>query len=349
MSTIDPSISLIREANGYRVEQHRPPAGDVLGRLKIDAALGKINALLPICGEAQRIAASRAIAAARGETESREMTERHEQQLLHEQVQSSIWRLTVDWPSLLGEERDLATLRFAMRTTDTPTLQALLADKLDGLANVNDSAELPVWIERRGCTASRLIARAADLDRALEKEPLLTAPIPVRTPGDVLAACLGYGFWPEADAALAPPPGEVGAIAMARHPLTASLAGPFGRLTRRLLAQALDAAFLVGADAVSAGLGQGVNSRRLAGQSGDSTAERAQDDGAVTGIGWAMTARGPLVHRVVLGQADADRALRWDVLAPTDWHFAVGGPVHAMLAESGAPPDAVRWLSLIHI
>ena len=314
MSFVDPSISLTREPGGYRVEQHRPPAGAVLGSLELDAALGQVNALLPICGVAQRIAAGRAIAAARGESESRETMARRDQLLLHEQVQSSIWRLTVDWPALLGEERDLATLRFAMRTTDTSTLQALLADKLDGLAAVSDIDDLSAWIERHGCTASRLVDAARALDRELGDVQETTAPIPVRTPGDVLAACLDHGFWPEADAPLAPPPGEVGATAMARHPLTASLAGAFGVLAGRLLAQALDAAFLVTADAASAGLGHGVGSKRLAGPADESAIGRGSATDAtprepVTGIGWAMTARGPLVHRVVLGQADASRPL----------------------------------------
>jgi hypothetical protein len=56
-----------------------------------------------------------------------------------------------------------------------------------------------------------------------------------------------------------------------------------------------------------------------------------------------MTARGPLVHRVVLDAPTADRASRWDVLAPTDWHFGPAGPVARAVATTTAEPERVRW------
>ncbi len=59
------------------------------------------------------------------------------------------------------------------------------------------------------------------------------------------------------------------------------------------------------------------------------------------GIGSAMTARGPVFHRICLGEADT--VVDWRVLAPTDWHFAPGGPAARELGELGTP-TAMRLL-----
>ncbi len=59
MASIEPGIALVLTADGYRIEQHRPPVGTVLCRLPVDEALDQVTRLLPICGDAQHIAAAR--------------------------------------------------------------------------------------------------------------------------------------------------------------------------------------------------------------------------------------------------------------------------------------------------
>lgn len=353
---MNPGIVLRREGAGYGVEQHRPAAGTLLARLDLERALERVTTLLPICGEAQRIAATRAIEAARGATEPPALTARRDDELLTEQIQTSIWRMCVDWPGLLGEERNLAGLRLALRSRDLETLRALLRDHLDGLHEADSAEDLARWLDRGQCVAARAVAAGAETDRQAgngafaRAEPGVPSPgsglsgsaqpsglseRSGRTPEAVLMLANTEGFWPGNGDAFAPPPGEVGAAVMARHPLTPGTDGPYGPVARRLLAQALDAAFLTAADPGSAGLhtpgGAPVAHRRkLARVAGE-------------GIGWAMTARGPLVHRVVLAEAAARRALRWEVLAPTDWHFAADGPIARGLAEADVAPSAVRW------
>jgi hypothetical protein len=54
------------------------------------------------------------------------------------------------------------------------------------------------------------------------------------------------------------------------------------------------------------------------------------------GTGSAITARGPVFHRVVLAPG-GDTVADWRVLAPTDWHFGPRGPVAAGLAAMKEP------------
>jgi len=65
-----------------------------------------------------------------------------------------------------------------------------------------------------------------------------------------------------------------------------------------------------------------------------------------TGVGWAMTARGPLVYWV-----ETERGVVHDVrlVAPTDWTFHPDGPLRDALVGQAASPTLVRdagWLVL---
>jgi Ni,Fe-hydrogenase I large subunit len=64
--------------------------------------------------------------------------------------------------------------------------------------------------------------------------------------------------------------------------------------------------------------------------------------GAGVGMGRAVTARGPVYHRVRLA-ADRDTVADWRVLAPTDWHFSPTGPV-ARALPAMRDPAAIRAL-----
>jgi hypothetical protein len=318
-AVVAPGIRIVREADGYRLAQNRPPMGPVLASLSLEQALEQITMLLPICGEAQRIAARRAVDAARGATGP--FSDEIDATLLREQLQSAIWRLVVDWPGLIDEPQNLQVLRHALRSRDPAELRLGLREQLDGLDQAESPAAVRAWVERADCTAARVTSRALDLERDSPDWPEPEA----LDPRSVIERSRTPGFWPEADAPLAPPAGEIGARAMSRHPLAHEAGLPGGSLAGRLLAQALDAAFLLTADPASAVIGEDVPDGSAAGSG--------------AGIGWAMTARGPLLHRVVLHAADADRARRWDVLAPTDWHFGPEGPVAQALASLDGTMD----------
>lgn len=320
-----PGIRILREAGGYRLEQRRPPIGPVLASLSLEQALDQVTLLLPICGDAQRIAARHAVDAARGK--ARAVSDEIDATLLREQLQSALWRLVVDWPGLIDEPQNLEVLRYALRSRDPSELRLRLREQLDGLDQAESPAAVLAWVERGACTAARVTSRA--LDRETQNPDRVEARM--LSPRSVIERSVSPDFWPEDDVPLVPPGGEIGARAMSRHPLAHEAELPGGSLAGRLLAQALDAAFLLAADPASAGLG---DKARIDGHTGSGE-----------GIGWAMTARGPLLHRVVLNGADADTAQRWDVLAPTDWHFGPRGPVAQALASLDGTMDA-EWVRL---
>ncbi len=323
MAIASPGITLFRERDGYRLAQSRPPVGPVLASLSLEQALDQVTLLLPICGEAQSIAARRAVDAARGR--AREFSDEIDAMLLREQLQSALWRLVVDWPGLIDEPQNLEALRHALRSRDPSELRLRVREQLDGLERVNSSAEVMAWLERGACTAARVTSRALALDA---QSPDWTEPETL-APRSVVERSRAPGFWPEDDTPLKPPAGEIGARAMSRHPLAGEAELPGGQMTGRMLAQALDTAFLLTADPASAVIGDEVR--------GDHDPEPGE------GIGWAMTARGPLLHRVILNAADADKAQRWDVLAPTDWHFGPQGPVAQAVAALNGTMD-VEWV-----
>ncbi len=336
MAIASPGITLFREHDGFRLAQSRPPMGPVLASLPLEQALDQVTMLLPICGEAQRIAARRAVEAARGSARgtAHAFSEEIDATLLREQLQSALWRLVVDWPGLIDEPQDLEVLRHALRSRDPDELRLRLREQLDGLDQADSPAAVRTWVERGACTAARVVSRARALYPELETENPAWAEPETLEPRSVIERSRTPGFWPGGDAPLEPPAGEIGARAMSRHPLAREAELPGGPLAGRLLAQALDAAFLLTADPASAVIGEDVP--------GGSAAAPGE------GIGWAMTARGPLLHRVILQAADAAdsaeaaRAQRWDVLAPTDWHFGPKGPVAQALASLDGTMDGER-------
>ena len=62
-----PGINILREDDGYRLAQNRPPVGPMLAKLPLAGALEQVARLLPICGKAQLFAARRAVDSARGQ------------------------------------------------------------------------------------------------------------------------------------------------------------------------------------------------------------------------------------------------------------------------------------------
>jgi hypothetical protein len=132
----------------------------------------------------------------------------------------------------------------------------------------------------------------------------------------------------------------VGALAAGRHPLTQKLAShPRFSLTAKFLgAQILDSVAV--ADAIAAEDTEalaGVRSLRI--EAGDHC----------VGIGSSTTVRGPLFHVVTQNaQAAADGvASGWQILAPTDWHFAKVELLGRLLASGGSDSDAQLALAAL--
>jgi hypothetical protein len=311
-----------------RVDQQRPAVASLLVGLDAAEALRRIPALLPVCGRAQSLAARRALAAARGEARAREDDVRVDE-LWQEQARAAAWRLAIDWPDLLGEERDLAALRRVMQAGTAGDAAARLAEFLPGIEGIDSMADLLHWMATADCSAARTLRHADAVEEGatgggavslLRGEALLRQALTVfATPG----------FDPLDPAGVAV---EVGPLAMARDPLVAALPAVqgVGRSTRRLLAQVLDTR------AVTRALAQAPEFAAA----GDSLTVAPG-----LGVGSALTTRGPVFHRVALAPEGGNTVGEWRVLAPTDWHFARRGPLAA--ATAGSTPEATPLRLLV--
>ncbi len=312
-----PKIQIAQRAGGITIAQRRPTVTGVLGGLGLEEALLRIPLLLPICGHAQGIAAQRAASAARNQTDPHAIE--HTRQLWREQAVAAAWRLAVDWPGCVGRKRALPLFKAVQQADGPETLATQLLQFLPGLISVESMADLSAWLIDSDSTAANVVRRARELESELG-----FAGAPSLLAGEALKA-LAQTALAEADFDPLTPAGagiDVGPLAMRRHPLVERLAAcsDYGALTRRLVAQLLDTLVIAG--------------HLLDGQS--TYPVSAWNLGPGIGMGRAITARGPVFHRVEL---DGDgKVAAWRVLAPTDWHFAPGGPL-ATEAQRLAPND----------
>jgi hypothetical protein len=291
----------------------------------VKQALRQIPTLLPICGAAQSIAAERAVAAAQGQSEQAAERRAREDRLWLEQGMAAAWRLAIDWPRLVDEPTDLQGLRSVQRAREKNAMAGELIHFLPGLDAVETASELHTWVATSDCLAARVVRHAQSLDAS---EPF-AGPLPLSLQGDALRT--------RAQAALgaqpfnAQQPGEesieVGPLAMARDPLCATL--QTGLLEQRLLSQLLDTRAILNA---------------LAGGSGTESESWSWPLSDGLGMGCAMTARGPLFHRVQLDEKRPGKVAEWRVIAPTDWHFSANGPVIQTAASGNF---SAQWLRLL--
>src|SRR5210317_2495522 len=98
--TLAPHIDIAVRDGEAVITQQRPALVSSLVGMSVSRAMAFIPTLLPICGQAQSLAAQRAVAAARGESE---VNAERQAQPWREQAFAAAWRLTVDWPELQGE------------------------------------------------------------------------------------------------------------------------------------------------------------------------------------------------------------------------------------------------------
>lgn len=321
---MNPNIIIDPGPEGPSIAQRRPAVVGALTGKPVNEALQQVPALLPVCGAAQLVAARRAIEGAWEHEESPEEAARRDGRLWREQALAAAWRLTVDWPDLLGEPRRLDRLKRLRGTRDATELAAGLRGLINGFDHVQ-SVDEALDAAR---TDESLTARVV---RAALKHEDATAPTPIRlVRGESLAmAALGAFSLEPFDSChpWAEGPVEVGPLAMGRDPLIEELLARLGPTpAARLIATLLDTR------AIAAGL-EG---------SGATKAPRRSwtlDPGC--GLGVAVTARGPVFHRVSLDERDSVVIGDWRVLAPTDWHFSPDGPVAATHQRN---PEALRFV-----
>ncbi len=313
-------IELSPSRAGLRVAYHRVDPGRILVGTTPDDALRIVPSLLPVCGEAQRIAAARALESAQGITAKAVVERERERLLLREQGRACAWRLLVDWPRAAGRHASLVTMKTLRKADDVSLGRGLLALLPHSLAIADSGAsQLARLIEEATSGASCISSTL--LRVALEQESGGAAPsVATLTPPSLFAHAREFfaaGHCDPATLALAntPAPITVGPLAMARHPAISAIGEheEFTAPVRLLLAAILDSA------AIASALASGSSLPSVA---------RAMGNAAAPGFGHSFTARGPLLHRITLD--DDGRIALWRHLAPTDWHFAPGGLVERL-------------------
>ncbi|KAA1189676.1 hypothetical protein F0M18_15110 [Pseudohalioglobus sediminis] len=290
------------------IHQHRPNVLAQLTGMPLAQALALVPRLLPVCGAAQSIAAARAVEAARGMAAEAPAEAEREQQLVREQAAAAGWRLAVDWPDITGAPRQMAWLKRLRDSSSDAQRAALLMDALPGLAGVQTMADLLDWSAAGDGVAAQLLASIGALQQGAASR---------RRRGDALLArardiLAGPEYDPLAPGAQAT---EVGPYAMARHHLAAQLEHAPGQAFQRTAALLLDTLAIA---------------ETLAGQAMTAPEANSWAEPGRCGTGRAITARGPVFHRVQL--AEDDSVAHWHALAPTDWHFAPDGAVANTLA-----------------
>ena len=323
-----PRIEIHLAPGGIDIQQQRPAIARALVGLPAAVALQRIPDLLPICGGAQAVAAARAVAAAKGNPQQPQAG--LDTSLWQEQALACGWRLCVDWPDLLGETRQMAALKQLYQAQDDKQRAAALGQMIKGLYAVRSLSGLLGWVQDSDCLAARVIRRAGEAANTQATVP----PLPVLDESGLRSkACAALAEEPFDPLDPEGGPLEVGPLAMGRDPLALELQDSMGSsVLSRLLAQLLDARFIARA------LLENRAERQPTAASSAWSLPRA--GGADSGMGCAVTARGPVFHRVRLSAGEntaADTVADWRVLAPTDWHFARRGPVAREL-ESLAKP-----------
>ncbi len=315
-----PEIRIVQGRDGVVIEQNRPKVLSSLTGLPVAQALEMVPRLLPICGTAQAVAASRAVEAARGEPPDRAREVERDQRLWREQAMSAGWRLAVDWPDLLDEPRALVWLRVLRNSGDNTSCASVLRSALPEIDAVWSLDDLAAWSESARNHTAAMLRLARDGEQPLPASGQ-------RLAGEELATAARSALAEECFDPQDPHEQavEVGPLAMGRDRLVAANGDRLAATTAgRLQAQVLDTRHII---------------QQLQDPDPQPAIEvRSWSEGPRTGSGRAETARGPVFHRVSLDQTD--RVSDWRALAPTDWHFAPKGPVALALGGGLATASA---------
>jgi uptake hydrogenase large subunit len=339
-----------RQVDAARVASTRPlgVAQVLVGKRPADA-VAMVPRLFSICGRSQAVAAALACERASG-VESDTATQPARQELVDaEIVHEYLWRMLLDWPRAVGSAGNAAMLakvrarlaealdasEWAMRyapqrlgrresrwDTACAELGRLLAvDALDApRAALCDRAGFTAWLEAGKSSFARIVARlhAESADMGVPGVPLLPCMTSALATGAIarrLDDDERFSAAPEWEGS----PRETGARARQHaHPLIAELTcRASGPILPRLAARLVELA-----DLLQSGPGERIGSASV--RDGDA-------------IAWVETARGVLIHRVVL---DGERIARYQIVAPTEWNFHPRGALAVELEALSAADRA---------
>jgi hypothetical protein len=327
-----------------------------------DEALKLVPLLFPICGMAQTAAGLGAIEQAMGVQVDTPQRVARDLLVAGERAVNLAWRVVIDWAPLAGQKADprmVAEVKRAVAKLPAalglegpwavvggvrldPRVEdlQLIARQIDRLLAVlfPEAADLdvgPADLQRactkRGSVPARLVAESLDAEmRGFGGHDLPALGVPASHWFDArLGGVAGFGARPTRDGT----PAEASALGQAHHPRVVAVADAWGRhLAARLFAAAHDLVTL-GDQLIALARWQ---------QPATPSAIRPATSGAGTAL--AMTARGPLAHRVVLAEG---RIADWRTVAPTEWNFHPDGPYARALKAAPVVPDPLRAARLL--
>ncbi|WP_295407267.1 nickel-dependent hydrogenase large subunit [uncultured Thiocystis sp.] len=359
------NIQLERTSRGLtcRIASTRPvTAADRFAGRAPAATAALLPLLYSICAKAQAFACVASLEGACGLLPAPAVVARRQRMVSVETIREHLWRILLDWPRLLGEAPDRATMakilslvKDLFRLSDPEgdlfrpgassaaldrrgaarvlaDLDDLLARQVFGahparwLDEVHDGGGFDRWLETVDTCAARLLRGLIDADEAALGQADVTG-LPELRDADLIALIDA----PEGADFLARPTWEGGAretspfTRRAGCGLIRDLTDRHGRgLLSRLAAQLLEVALLL-AEA----------RRELATETPEPILPPAPMMAAAgIGIGRADAARGLLVH---LARVERERVTSYRILAPTEWNFHPRGILALSLA---ALPDA---------
>jgi hypothetical protein len=349
-------------------------AATLVGR-SVPEALHLVGLLFSICGKAQTIAALRAIEAtgARPRIPPPAPATARTALVLAEAVEQNAVTLLLDAPSAAGQAPDVGALRAVLAAMTEASGRAALPG-WDAVGGGGQHTAPQAWppeglaatvtacreglrgvipnLEHGPTDETDLRARLRETDsglartllHALEEPPLLVSP-PRALAGwslDELAAPL-RGTRAEAHAYACRPtfrgaPAETGGLVRRLdHPLVRALWTRGRIVAARLVAHALD---------LVRTLDRLESLARGGGVPATPSPTQALSEGPNAGVGAVETARGLLLHRVVLAQG---RVADWHIVAPTEWTFHPDGALPRTLTALPATdrPDLARRVRLL--
>jgi Ni,Fe-hydrogenase I large subunit len=326
------------EVAGVDIVSTRPHMADRLlaGRAVADA-VATVPRLFSICGRSQGVAAALACDAAAGRTPDVPVLRERERAVREEAVQEVLRGMLLDWPRLGGTAPDadaLGDARQALARDASDAMRAIVKERIVGADNAwavfDDAASGDRWLESAATPVATLITRLAEGRRRLAASEVALLPADgeavARAVGAALAADAAFERTPTWQGA----PAETGALARMRtQPWVAAIVARSGcSALARLAARIVELVVHVRPDAPPP--------TRVAG---------AVPIAPGTGLGWAETARGLLVHAVEIA---AGIVRRYRIVAPTEWNFHPRGALAAGLAGvSAAGEDELR--RLVHL
>jgi len=335
----------VRRASA-RAERPRV-AGRLFAGRPADEAPVLAGALFAICGRSQAIGSRAAVEAARGVEAAADLRAARDARIAAETVQEHAWRFLVDWPRIAGRTPEVEALArgrkalaplldagedtFDVRARDEVLAWAretIFGRPPSAFLAIDSLAALQPWLAEAHTPAALLVAEL------LRRNPSLGASdIDLLPYGDDRWVALALAPAIDADERFDEAPHwrggarETGALARtAGHPLVADAIGRWGRgAGARVVARLVDLAAALEAS----------GGRHGAVRLGEASA-----------IAWVETARGLLVHRVLL---EGERIGTYRIVAPTEWNFHPEGAfargAMAIPAGDAARLESdVRWL-----